>query len=256
MKNSAAATVRMTRDWARSMAMAAMVLANAGVAQGAVTTFLDEASYLAAVGAGGYVASSEGFEDGATWETSRSPGSVTDVTSLGILWDSNFAANDLSTSGGAARTGGWGAFSSPHGDPTRLTDTATCDVDAPPPGCLMHDGLMGTSVGAGTLFGVGVWISGTAGGQIIMLLDNNQVGFGGVLLAGGGHQFFGVVDPAGFSTFEIRETEGKTGNEKFIFADDFRIAVVPESNSLALLSLGLVAIGLRKLRTRPAGLRS
>jgi hypothetical protein len=95
----------------------------------------------------------------------------------------------------------------------------------------MHDGFMGTST-AGMLFGVGGWVTGSFAGNVTMILDGdeaNPVDFGDAsTLTGPGHQFFGVIDPNGFSTFEIRELEGKTGDQKFIFADDFTFGTMAE----------------------------
>jgi len=47
------------------------------------------------------------------------------------------------------------------------------------------------------------------------------VDFGGNNAVGVTHSFFGVIDPAGFTTVEFRETEGASGDEKYIFGDDF-----------------------------------
>jgi VCBS repeat-containing protein len=119
----------------------------------------------------------------------------------------------------------WGFYSLPHGNPDASGSVAECDVDAPPPTCLKHDGFMGTRApGADTIYGVGGWVSGTAGGDIILILNGdeaNPVDFGDLGVITVFHKFFGVIDTGGFTQFEYRETEGKIGDQKFIAADDF-----------------------------------
>jgi hypothetical protein len=65
------------------------------------------------------------------------------------------------------------------------------------------------------------------GASIVLVLDgnvNNQIGLG--KLPGPGHQFFGVIDDSatGFTEFEFREVDGKVGQQRLIFGDDFTLA--------------------------------
>ena len=58
----------------------------------------------------------------------------------------------------------------------------------------------------------------------MMILDGNEsnpIDFGDLGGVTAAHKFFGVIDTGGFSQFEFRETEGKVGDEKNIFGDDF-----------------------------------
>ena len=185
----------------------------------------------------------------------RSPNAADSVSSQGIVWTSNHpdamaVPSRITTGSGPALSGSWGAYSSPHGDPDRELSATACDVTPSPDPCLQHDGLLGTSAG-GTLYGVGGWVSGTFGGQVVFVLGGNPVpvdfGDAGVI-SGGGHQFFGVIEPAGFTSFEVREVEGKSGDEKLIFADDFTVAGVfaPQPNlsvSATSFAFGSVTVG-------------
>jgi len=47
------------------------------------------------------------------------------------------------------------------------------------------------------------------------------IDFSGDNLVGPSHSFFGVIDPAGFTEVEFRETEGISSDPKYIFGDDF-----------------------------------
>jgi len=220
------------------LAVAMLIPVTEERAQAAPTAYTDEASYLSALAAASYQTRQEGFENDAAWGVARRPNAADSVTSQGIVWTSNhpdaMASSRITTGSGPALSGSWGAYSSPHGDPDRELSAATCDVTPPPDPCLQHDGLLGTST-SGTLYGAGGWISGTFGGQVVLVLGGNPepIDFGDEgVISGGGHQFFGVIEPAGFPSFEVREIEGKSGDEKLIFADDFTIAGVftPQPN--------------------------
>jgi hypothetical protein len=104
---------------------------------------------------------------------------------------------------------------------------------------------------AAILFGVGGWISGTAGANIEFILDGddtNPITFDGAPPISGNHLFFGVIDTVGFTQFEVREIEGTTGDEEFIWADNFTLAV-PEPSTLTLLSAAMIGIAfLRRCR--------
>lgn len=204
------------------------LLAFSSVSHSAITVFYNpannaqaEADYLAALAA--YATITESFEDDAVWADSRnsiaSPGSTPSVSSQGILWTSNFAANQIAT-GEVGISGSFGFYSSPHGNPAAETSDAVCDVADPiPEQCFLHDGFMGNSASAGTLYGVGGWIKGTFGADVRLLLDGVEVGPGN---AGNFNSwtFLGVIDTAGFDSFEFRETDGKGGQLLYIFADN------------------------------------
>ena len=78
-------------------------------------------------------------------------------------------------------------------------------------------------------------------------------------MAGGGHQFFGVIDagPTGFTEVQFRETDGKVGQALFIWADDFTLLAEPTVEVPAFglpgatgLVLLLALVGRRYLGTR------
>jgi PKD repeat protein len=176
-----------------------------------VTTFTDEAAFLAAVGSLETVA--EGFEDDGAWGAARSPDAVPSVISQGITWTSNHPANEISTSGGAAHTGDWGLFSDPHGDQS-----------VPNPTDFIEDGVIGTA--AQPLAAVGGWFRGTAGSDLDFILDGddgNPVGLG---VVDGTERFYGVVVDGSFTSFEFREIEGTLEDQKLIFIDDVTVAVI------------------------------
>ena len=199
--------------------------------------YTDEASYIEALSAGGYETLLENFEDDVVWADSRStisnPAGTPQVNSQGILWSSNFATTNNIATSSAGVAGTFGFYSSPHGDPNVETSDFVCDVADPiPEQCFLHDGFVGTSEGAGTLYGVGIWIDGTFGADVTLFLDGVEVGFG----ADGNISswtFLGVIDTAGFNSFEFREIDGKGAQGIFIFADDvtFGVSAVPVPNS-------------------------
>ena len=192
-----------------------------------VFTCWQESSFLAKLAELGYVSFGEGFE-GVAWDGARYPATAASVASLGITWTSNHpATNDITTGSGAAVTGNWGIYDPQHGVATG--SAATCDVNSPPASCLYHDGFSGSRVaGEGALHGVGGYISGTAGANVAIVLEGAaQYGFG--QLPSPVAQFFGVIDasPAGFRAYEFRELDGKVGQERMIFGDDFVFAIEP-----------------------------
>jgi hypothetical protein len=212
----------------------AMLIWTAGAAQALVTEYTDEAAYLAALASFGYSTFQEGFENDAVWGSVRSSVLVTNsapsITSMGNTWTSNHpATNNITTGGGPALTGQWGIYDPNHGHATGTVEQ--CDVDTPPANCFFHDGFTGTrEAGADTLYGAGGWINGTFGGKIIMIIDGNEsnpIDFGDLGGVTAAHKFFGVIDTGGFTQFEFRETEGKVGDEKNVFGDDFTFSVNP-----------------------------
>jgi hypothetical protein len=216
-------------------------------ADAAPVIYTNEAAYIEALSTGGYGTLHEDFEDDVVWADSRStisnPASTPQVNSQGILWTSNFATNNIVTSN-VGIAGSFGFYSSPHGDPDVETSDFVCDVDDPiPEQCFLHDGFVGTSGGAGTLYGVGGWINGTSGADVTLFLDGVEVGFG----AGGNISswtFLGVIDTAGFNSFEFREIDGKGEQGNFIFADDvtFGVSAVPVPAAAWLFGSGLIGL--------------
>ena len=188
----------------------------------------------------------EGFEDDAAWGTARLPDTAPSISSMGIRWQTNHphppAGNEITTSGGPASTGAYGVFDSAHGYATGTFEQ--CNVGAPPPECLYHDGFRGTSEpGEGALHGVGGFISGTTGAHTTVVLDGTQqIGFSP--LPDPGHHFFGVIDgrAQGFTRFEFREVDGKVGQELRIFGDDFTLLREAPTLVPALSAPGLVGL--------------
>lgn len=157
--------------------------------------------------------------------------------------------NDIATSD-VGVSGTFGLYSIPNGDPDVVTDPTVCNVEIIPEQCFLHDGFVGTSDGAGTLYGVGAWINGTSGAEVTLFLDGVEVGFGtdGIINS---WTFLGVTDTAGFNSFEFRETNGKGEQVLTIRADDVTLGVsaVPIPAAFWLFGsglLGLVGISRRK----------
>jgi len=178
--------------------------------------FVDETAFLNAAAALGLDATVESYEDDDVWGGVRStiPGgnyTAPSITSMGIRWTANNPVSQVTTSNGPARTGAWGFYTLPHG--SYLTG-----IDCHLPGNCT-DGFIGSS--SPTLYAVGGWITAISGSKIEMFLDGTKhVDFGDGSIVGSGHQFFGVVDPAGFRSFEIHELEGTIDDAKYIWADD------------------------------------
>jgi hypothetical protein len=170
-----------------------------------VTAYTDEALFLADVAAQGWCVDLESFENDAAWGGARTPSTLPAVVNLGITWLPNNVNSELTTGGGPARTGLWGFYELPHGDF----------------GNGIGDGWF--TQAADTLHAVGGWlVSNTPGARINLVLDGaTAIDFGGNNLVGTSHTFFGVIDPAGFALVEFRETEGISGDPKYMFGDDF-----------------------------------
>lgn len=170
----------------------------------------------------GYGRFFEGFENDVAWGGARSPVTAPSVVSQGIAWQSNHpdppAENEITTGPGPARSGQWAVFDLEHG---YATGTPTqCDVDVPPEHCLHKDGFTGIrQPGESRLHGVGGFFTGAAQPKLVMILDGGpRIGLGSVPL---GFQFYGVIDTLGFETFRIEERDGKIGQARYVFADDF-----------------------------------
>jgi PKD repeat protein len=195
--------------WPYIVCGAALALCAAGPATGA-TLFTDEAEFVGAIS--DRTSFQEGFEDDGAWGLSRNPGTVASVTSQGITWASNHSANGITTGSGPARTGNWGFYSSPHGDQS-----------VPNPTDFIEDGFTGSS--ASPLVAIGGWFTGLFGSEIQLIVDGdgaNPIGLGPVDST---YRFYGVVIDGSFTTFEFREIEGTLEDQKFIFADDFTVAL-------------------------------
>jgi len=206
----------------RTLFLAALITSStvelcAPIAQAAVT-YTDEAAYLDALVAAGYVATAEGFEENATWGGVRSTissgfATAPSVKSQGITWRSRAAPSGITTGPGAAHTGGWGVFSYPHGRPDPTNH--------------VRDGLVATIVVPA--YGVGGWLRGQGTSpQIQIVLDRGMateraIGVGGTLT--GVPTFLGVVDSVPFDTFEIEELDGTYEDQNFVFADDFTVGL-------------------------------
>ena len=184
-----------------------------------VFTCLNETDYvnkLAALGIGSF---SEGFENATVWGDVRTPSSAPSVTSQKIVWTANHPLpNAITTGSGGARTGGYGIFDPLHGSATG--STAQCDIDNPPEHCLFYDGFTGTrTAGASLLYGVGGYIRGDFSANVEIRAGLNRYTLG--KLPDTSHHFFGVIDTAGFSEFQVREIDGKIGQKLIVFGDDF-----------------------------------
>jgi hypothetical protein len=177
----------------------------AAPASAQVTAYTDEVLFLADAAAMGWCVDLESFESDAAWGAARTPATLPSVTNLGITWLPNNPNSELTTGGGPARTGLWGFYELPHGDF----------------GSGVGDGWL--TQAADTLYAVGGWlVSNTPGARINLVLDGTMVvDFSGDNLIGTSHSFFGVMNPAGITEVEFRETEGSSGDPKYIFGDDF-----------------------------------
>jgi hypothetical protein len=235
--------MREDRQMRRLIAIIALLIA-AGPAHAAPIEYTNEADYLTALA--GFGSFQETFENDLVWGTVRSPNTAPSILSLGITWTANNGNSNVSTSSGSARSpSSWGFFSSPHGDYVSGTG---CDVAG-----ACGDGFIGTSTQ--TLVGVGGWISGTAGADVDFILDGdtlNPITFDGAPAFSGSsnHLFFGVIDTDGFTQFEVREMEGTVGDQEFIWADDFTMAI-PEPGTLTLSSAALLGIALLRRHRLP-----
>jgi hypothetical protein len=192
--------------------------------EGGPTLFVcwKKAEFVAKLDELGYGRFFEGFEDDVAWGAARSPLTAPSVVSQGIAWQSNHpdppAENEITTGPGPARSGLWGVFDLEHG---YATGTATqCDIDVPPEHCLFKDGFTGVRQPTeSTLYAVGGYFTGSALPKLVMILDGGTpIGLG---YAPNGFQFYGVIDTLGFQTFRVEETDGKVGQARFVFADDF-----------------------------------
>ena len=183
-----------------------------GVAAGQWVCWIEQA-YLAKAAELGLSTTVESFEDDATWSAARSPDTTPSVVSQGITWESNFAANNVTTGDGPARSGNWGFYSLPHGDQSGALNDR------------IYDGFTGTASTPDALLGVGGWVVGQVGSRVELVITYD----GGATITPGFpdhmvsfvHEFFGFIDTAGFTSFEVVETDGTVNQPYFVFGDDF-----------------------------------
>jgi hypothetical protein len=158
------------------------------------------------------------FDDGSgSVRSSISGGNFTapSIHSMGIRWAANNEISQVTTGSGPARTGSGGFFALPHGD-------YGTGVDCHIPGNCTAGFVLTASP---TLYGVGVWLTASWGSSIEFILDGTRlVDFGDDSGLGSIYKFFGVIDPAGFHSFEIHELEGTADDAKYLWSDDFTFA--------------------------------
>ncbi|MBI4916938.1 MAG: hypothetical protein HY825_13905 [Acidobacteria bacterium] len=177
------------------------VLLPAAPAGAEATAYTDEATYLAALTAAGYDQFTEGFE-GAAWAGVRtanpiSPVTAASVTSQGIAWS---GSDGITTNNWAARSG-WALYDEPGGDP---------------------DVLRGWS--ESTLVALGGWFKTSTGTTTLRIRVDGAPVDSGSLALGSTYAFLGVIDPDGFTSFEIFDSEASPQGPRHWFCDDFTFA--------------------------------
>ncbi|MEN8162268.1 MAG: hypothetical protein ABFS41_19510 [Myxococcota bacterium] len=257
----------------KHLVIGAVGLVLAGAAHAAPTVYTDEAVFLADLAALGGVEVYESFEDDVAWADSRnsivSPGSTPAVTSQGLVWTSNYAANDLATGdvGGSAPDGVFAVYSLPHGmttDSGLYCDSAE-DPDIPIE-CFQNDGLTVESATGGSLLAFGGLIDTANSGKVTFLLDGVDINGNDTDNVDNWQRegdvadnwaFVGVIDPDGFASVELRELRGKDAQQVLLFADGFTIGKTRPRRPPAGCGLGpelapLLAglAGLRRRRAR------
>lgn len=212
---------------------AIVLIAAAESATAEAVAYTSETDYLNALGVLGLPSISESFEDDAAWGSVRSTivgGNHTapSITSQGITWTSNNSVSQVTTGPGPARTGDWGFYTLPHGDFANG----------------IGDGFRLTA--AGPLFAVGGWVeTNTPFAKVHFIINDSLIVDFDDLQIGTQHQFLGVIDTAGFATLEVREVEGVLEDQKFIFADDFTIAVPEPSMCVLCVSAAMLFFAAR-----------
>ncbi|RLJ21373.1 hypothetical protein DJ030_04440 [bacterium endosymbiont of Escarpia laminata] len=187
--------------------MGAALLLGASNAQAAVTTYTDEAVYLAALASLGYEVANEGFDSPDWLATETFP--VPSLTNNGLTWaESNGTTNTFlmtTTSGldgSALRT--LNSAATGHTDPDGFylkTDTATT---------------------LNSLHGFGAWYKGNSNGSKVTFTTNGGgVGFTGeestVLTI---WKFLGFIDDVGFTTLDVRVIDDPTNTDvRLLFTD-------------------------------------
>jgi hypothetical protein len=204
--------------------------------------YLDQDEFITAISGLGYNAVHEGFESDAAWGSVRSSivgGTFTapEISHRGVRWTANNMISGITTGEGPVRTGTWGFFTLPHGNYTDPNSDCLAPEEC-------GDGWRGAAV-EGEFVAIGGWVeTNTPFAKLGLYLGNypvNPVDLGETCdppdsencfsnsVVTTQHQFWGVIEPAGFTNFEFRELEGKLeidgGDIKYIFADDFWFAL-------------------------------
>ncbi|RDH85849.1 MAG: hypothetical protein DIZ78_09685 [endosymbiont of Escarpia spicata] len=187
--------------------LGAALLLGASNARAAVTTYTDEAAYLAALASLGYEVANEGFDSPDWLATETFP--VLSLTTNGLTWaESNGTTNTylMTTTSGldgsALRT---------------LNSTATGHTD--PDGFYLKTD---TATTLNNLHGFGAWYKGSQNGSKVTFTTNGGgVGFTGeeatVLTT---WKFLGFIDDAGFTTLDVRVIDDPANTDiRLIFAD-------------------------------------
>jgi hypothetical protein len=227
------------------LATTLLCLAVVSTSRAATVTYIDEGDYLAALATIGLDAVGEGFEDNTDWGAVRTTisgaNTAPSITSQGVTWESNNSVSNVTTSSGAAVTGNWGFYSLPHGD-----------FSGPDHSDDVPDGFGGSSTA--TLFGVGGWFgTNTPSADISLFLDSALVDFGDdSTVLGTTSLFFGAIDTEGFNAFLWQETEGTYNDQKYIFADDFTLALNPVPIPAAAWLFGSALLGLGVVKRKKA----
>ncbi len=223
------------------LAMLCAILLAPVITNAATTVYMDEAAFLLALEATPYtMVVTEGFEDDSVWGSARSSivlgtNAAPSIESRSLTWTSNNLTSGITTSMGAARTGDWGVYSSPHGSYGSPDPGTDCSI---PGDC--GDGFK-IQVAIGTLFAAGGWVDTNTPFAKVGIFEGAYTYFGGScddesidcesVTVGTSPKFIGLVNPNGFTSVEFRELEGKTeplgGDLKLIFGDDFTIALRP-----------------------------
>jgi hypothetical protein len=190
-----------------------IVLTSIATAQ--VQVFTDESLYLTELNNSGFEALIEDF-DGSDWDGVRN-NPAPSVTSKGITWT---ASDQVNTGQGPARSG-WAIYDHPGGDP---------------------DILYGSS--ENILYGLAGWFkTSTPYANVQFYLDGILIPDANMTI-GTEHVFLGVIDPDGFTDFEIRDTEGTPEDQKHWFADDCTFGWIPPAEVPTLSQWGMLIMGL------------
>jgi|GEM_PF-4746157 len=211
----------------KNILIGAVLLVLAGTTYAAPVIYTSQALYLADLASLGYPTISEGFEDDAVWDASRSPSSVDSTTSQGLIWKSNYTKSTTGTLGGSVVDGTYGFFSNPHGNATDGSFECEPDENNFNDPCWQYDGWIVESAEGETLYGIGGWFTSTgSGAKVTFLLDGvnvNEARDGDFVSFD--WNFVGVIDEAGFSTVEILELRGADYDQALIWGDAFTIGV-------------------------------
>lgn len=215
-----------------------------------------QAAFLNAVASAGYSTFFEGFTS-SPWNAARS--SITEgesvaasIQSQGITWCSS-AGDFITTSAANSGVTPWHLYSV-GGTPEEALHAVPAT-------------LIGESVRP--LYGIGVWVGGgpPLKGKLNVILDDARVaafqqniGYDSnvppepikeTIRLDSTKQFFGVLDPQGFTKFQLLETEGVLSDQVLMWTADVTFAYVPEPRSVSGVALGLV--GIAGIRLRRAG---